>query len=129
VTVQALCWAAFIQLLVSVLWAAAHEAPVMIAEKRKLFFKFSFLFFSACFYCLTRQTKVRAEVKLCAHSLNGSAPSRDSLGQSLGQLQPYITGCLDALGVAIQQRAISDINDWLVCLAIHQSCLANSVGL
>ena len=68
---------------------------------------------------MTRQPKARAGVKLCAYRLNGSAPSRDSLGQSLGQLQPYITGCLDALGVAIQQRAISDINDWLVCPAIH----------
>ena len=34
---------------------------------------------------------------------------------SLGQLQPYITACLEDLGTAIQQRAISDINNWLVC--------------
>lgn len=33
---------------------------------------------------------------------------------SLGQLQPYITACLEDLGMAIQQRAIADINNWLV---------------
>ncbi|KAA6419827.1 MAG: putative exocyst complex component 6-like [Trebouxia sp. A1-2] len=62
----------------------------------------------------TLQWSLQGTTGLDSPRLSGSVPSRDSLGQSLGQLQPYITGCLDALGVAIQHRAISDINDWLV---------------
>lgn len=57
------------------------------------------------------------DVRRSVCRVSGGGTSRNSLGQSLGQLQPYITGCLDALGVAIQQRAIADINDWLVRLS------------
>ena len=47
--------------------------------------------------------------------------AQDGLRHSLGQLQPYITASLKDLGTAIQQRAIAEINDWLVCpcLCLH----------
>ena len=45
-----------------------------------------------------------------------AGPGHDGmLESSLGQLQPYITACLEDLSTAIQQRAITDINNWLVC--------------
>ncbi len=57
----------------------------------------------------------------------GGVSSRDSLGQ----LQAYITGCLDDLSAAIQQRAIADINNWLVCLTsnLTRVCLFESTTL
>ncbi|KAL3133292.1 hypothetical protein ABBQ38_007172 [Trebouxia sp. C0009 RCD-2024] len=46
--------------------------------------------------------------------LAAAAGGQQGMASSLGQLQPYITACLEDLGTAIQQRTIADINNWLV---------------
>jgi hypothetical protein len=45
------------------------------------------------------------------------APREEGVVSGLGQLQPYIIATADELSTALEQRAISDLNDWLVSLA------------
>ena len=44
----------------------------------------------------------------------GKEGAAEALNLQLGQMQPYIAGCLDNLSAAIQQQALADVNDWLV---------------
>lgn len=61
-------------------------------------------------------SKMPADQVPLACRLSAEVASRDTFGQSLGQLRPYITSYLDDLNTAIQQRALADVNNWLVCL-------------
>ena len=61
-------------------------------------------------------SKMPADQVPLACRLSAEVASRDTFGPSLGQLRPYITSYLDDLNTAIQQRALADVNNWLVCL-------------
>ena len=42
------------------------------------------------------------------------APGEEGVLSGLGALQPYLIGAVENLSLVLQQRAIADLNNWLV---------------
>ena len=52
-------------------------------------------------------------------------PSKPSMPINLGRLQPFIEARMEELTLALEQRAIANFNDWLVCMQVHQAIMEN----
>jgi hypothetical protein len=55
-------------------------------------------------------------------------PGKWAAGPKLGNLRTFLLERVDQLLKALEQKAVTDFNDWLVCLNSSSSCLWQLYG-